>query len=84
MDICENCGCDKSLTNDKKCPMCGDPSSAEVDIELLRTLNMAADFLLGFSKISEKRGQYNLAQKLNASFVAVVKARAILNKQESL
>jgi hypothetical protein len=22
MDICENCGCDKSLTNDKKCPIC--------------------------------------------------------------
>jgi len=23
-DICPNCNCDKSLTNDKMCPMCGD------------------------------------------------------------
>ncbi len=28
MDICKNCGCDKSLTNDKKCPICPDESSS--------------------------------------------------------
>lgn len=28
MDICENCGCDKSLTNDKTCPICGDMSES--------------------------------------------------------
>ena len=32
MDICKKCGCDKSLTIDKKCPICPEESSsASVD-----------------------------------------------------